>query len=46
MHNNLSADVTRALLDEQRLASEGRDRLHSRELRRQKRTRWRPRRAR
>jgi hypothetical protein len=46
MHNNLSPDITRAMLDEIRRVSQGRDRLHTQELLRQRRSRGRRRRAR
>jgi hypothetical protein len=46
MHNNLSSDITRMMLDEVRRVSHGRDRLHTLELLRQRRSRGRLRRAR
>jgi hypothetical protein len=44
MYNNLSSAVTRAMLDELRRTANGPDRLHSLELRRQRRLRGRRRR--
>jgi hypothetical protein len=41
MHNNLSPDVARVMLDDLRRVSQGRDRLHSHELRRERRSRGR-----
>jgi hypothetical protein len=39
MHNNLSSAVSRAMLDEIHRVSNGPDRLHTLELRRQRRAR-------